>query len=196
MRGCTSIRIETLRHYAYYDSKNTVSTCSSNGRKLTAVFVDHSAAFDTVSHKFVDTVLQEMGTSNKVRSMIRAIYKTVLSFTTVKGADDKEVKSPSFPIRDTSLRRGVVQVQGDVTSSLLCFILALELLLRYHDDKKNKGISLTATLIHIPMAMQMILFCLNQTTPWTSRGYLVDSRQSPKTQETLMHVREHQDHEV
>ena len=28
------------------------------GEKLAAVFVDYSAAFDTVSHKFVDTDLQ------------------------------------------------------------------------------------------------------------------------------------------
>ena len=38
------------------------------GEKLATVFVDYSAAFDTVSHKFVDTALQEMGASNKVRS--------------------------------------------------------------------------------------------------------------------------------
>ena len=96
------------------------------GEKLAAVFVDYSAAFDTVSHKFVDTALQEMGASNKVRAMFRAIYKAASAFTTVKGVDGEEVKSPSFPIR-----RGVVQ--GDVTFPLF-FILALELLLRRHDD--------------------------------------------------------------
>ena len=110
------------------------------GEKLTAVFVDYSSTFDTVSHKFVDTTLQEMGASNKVRAMFRAIYNAALAFTTVKGADGQEVKSTSFPIR-----RGVVQ--GDVTSPLF-FIIALELLLRRHDAEKNKGVPLGATLIH------------------------------------------------
>ena len=72
--------------------------------------------------------------------MFRAIYNAVSTFTTVKGADCQEVKSPSFPIR-----RGVVQ--SDVTSPLF-FIIALELLLRRHDAEKNKGVPLGATLIH------------------------------------------------
>ena len=102
--------------------------------------LDYSAAFDTVSHKFVDTALQEMGASNKVRSMFRAIYNATAACTTVKGADGQEIKSHSFPIR-----RGVVQ--GDVTSPLF-FIIALELLLRRHDVEKEKGVPLGATLIH------------------------------------------------
>ena len=43
------------------------------------------------------------------------------------------------------IRRGVVQ--GDITSPLF-FILTLTLLLRRHDDEKDKGVSLGPTLIH------------------------------------------------
>ena len=38
-------------------------------------------------------------------------------------------------------------VQGDVTSPLF-FILALELLLRHHDNECGKGVALADTLIH------------------------------------------------
>ena len=72
--------------------------------------------------------------------MFRAIYNVAAEYTTIKGADGQEIKSPSFPIRHRV-------VQGDVTSPLF-FIIALELLLRRHDAEKGKGVPLDATLIH------------------------------------------------
>ena len=49
--------------------------------------------------------------------------------------DDKHVMSKSFPIR-----RGVVQ--GDITSPLY-FVLALQLILKRHDNVSGKGICLS-----------------------------------------------------
>ena len=169
------------------------------GEKLAAVFVDYSAAFDTVSHKFVDSALQEMGASNKVRSMFRAIYKAASAFTTVKGVDGKEVKSPSFPVR-----RGVVQ--GDVTSPLL-FILALELLLRRHDDEVEKGVPLAATLIHtlgyaddlalLELGNAIGLERLSRRLTKISVGSREDADMEISLKKTkAMHVQEHQDYEV
>ena len=169
------------------------------GERLAVVFVDYSAAFDTVSHKFVDSALHEMGASNKVRAMFRAIYQAASAFTTVAGADGKEIKSPSFPIR-----RGVVQ--GDITSPLF-FILALELLLRRHDDEKNKGVLLFESLIHtlgyaddialIEYGDSTGLERLSRRLSAISKGSKADADMQISLKKTKgMHIREHQDYEV
>ena len=44
------------------------------GRKIALVFIDYSAAFDTVSHKFLDTALKEAKASNKLRALFRVVY--------------------------------------------------------------------------------------------------------------------------
>ena len=101
------------------------------GETLYATFIDYSAAFDTVSHKFLDRALTEAGASNKSRALFRAIYNRASSVTKVASTDGSEVMSSPFPIR-----RGVVQ--GDITSPLY-FILALELILKRHDVATEKG---------------------------------------------------------
>ena len=112
------------------------------GKSLAVVFVDYSAAFYSVSHKFVDTALKEAGVSIKVRAIVLAIYKSASAFTSVKGADNKQVKCDSFQIS-----RGVLQ--GDVMSPLF-FILALEFILRSHDPAVHgQGVPLADALIRL-----------------------------------------------
>ena len=110
------------------------------GKRLAVVFIDYSAAFDSVSHKFIDKTLTDAGVSNKLRTMFRAVYQAATAFTTVQGTDHTTVLSDLFPIR-----RGVVQ--GDITSPLY-FILALEHILRLHDVRRDKGVMLGQTIIH------------------------------------------------
>ena len=81
------------------------------GKSLAKVYIDYSTAFDTVSHKFLDTTFQQTGASNKLRAMFRAIYNSASAFTTVKGGDNVNVKSDTFDIK-----RGVLQ--GDILSPL------------------------------------------------------------------------------
>ena len=102
------------------------------GEALYVTFIDYSAAFDSVSHKFLDRALKEAGASDKSRALFRAIYNRASAVTKVASTDGAEVLSDPFPIR-----RGVVQ--GDITSPLY-FILALELILRTHDADRNKGV--------------------------------------------------------
>lgn len=116
------------------------------GRSLAIVFVDYSAAFDSFSHKFIDKALQEAGgvpgASPKVRAIVRAIYKSVCAFTSVKGEDGKQVKCDKFQID-----RGVLQ--GDIISPLF-FILALESILRKHDPLvPGQGVPLADILIRL-----------------------------------------------
>ena len=108
------------------------------GEKIAIMFVDYSAAFDTVSHKFIDRALKDAGASNKVRAMFRAVYSAATAFATAPTTDGKKIKSPIFEIN-----RGVLQ--GDITSPIY-FILALELILRLH-DQRPEGVSLLGTII-------------------------------------------------
>ena len=110
------------------------------GESIAITFIDYSAAFDSVSHRFIDVALQEAGMTVKIRAMFRAIYKAASAYTTIPTADGKQVKSDSFDIA-----RGVVQ--GDITSPLY-FILALELILRRHDNIPGKGVPLAGTILH------------------------------------------------
>ena len=111
------------------------------GKQLAVVFIDYKAAFDSVSHKFIDIALEKAGVSTKARAMFRAIYKAAAAFTTASGTDGKSVRSDLFTIA-----RGVLQ--GDVTSPLF-FILALELILRRHDAAHpDTGVPIADILIH------------------------------------------------
>ena len=112
------------------------------GKSLSAVFIDYRAAFDSVSHKYVDTALKRAGASTKARAMFRAIYKAAAAFTEVSGTDGKKSRCDNFGIG-----RGVLQ--GDITSPLF-FIMALELIMRTHDaENPQKGVNLADTIIHI-----------------------------------------------
>lgn len=112
----------------------------SLGETITVTFIDYSTAFDSVSHHFLDTTLKDAGVPVKLRAMFRAVYRSASAYTTVATADGKKVKSDTFPIN-----RGVVQ--GDITSPLY-FILALELILRIHDQIEDKGVPLADVIIH------------------------------------------------
>ena len=112
------------------------------GKTLTAVFIDYRAAFDSVSHKYVDTALKRAGASTKARAMYRAIYKAAAAYTEVTDADNKKARCDNF-----NIDRGVLQ--GDITSPLF-FIMALELIMRCHDAARpDKGVSMADTIIHV-----------------------------------------------
>ena len=66
------------------------------GRKLSITYIDYSAVFDSVSHRFIDRALMEADVSNKTRAMFRAVYESASAYTTVKGSDNVTVKSEEF----------------------------------------------------------------------------------------------------
>ena len=110
------------------------------GECLAVTFIDYAAAFDSLSHKYIDRVLAEAHVPNKERAMFRATYSSASAFTKIRDANGKHAKSDVFPIR-----RGVLQ--GDITSPLF-FIMALEFILRTHDNRPDKGVSLLGTILH------------------------------------------------
>ena len=110
------------------------------GKDLYVTFIDYSAAFDSVSHKFLDRALKKAGASAKSRALFRAIYKAASATTRVDDVDGKTVTSAPFQVN-----RGVIQ--GDITSPLY-FILALELILRRHDAVAEKGTEFGGRNLH------------------------------------------------
>ena len=93
--------------------------------KLYVTYIDYSAAFDSISHKFFDRSLANAGASRKTRAIFRAIYAAAEGIARVRGLHGDKVYSASFKVR-----RGVIQ--GDIISPIF-FILAMEQLFRTHD---------------------------------------------------------------
>ena len=110
-------------------------------KPLVITFIDYTAAFDSVSHKFLDYALGEATAKPKTRAIFRSIYTSATTKTKVKDTQGKHVYSESFPVR-----RGVIQ--GDITSPLY-FIIALETILRAHDNIiGGKGVEFGGTNLH------------------------------------------------
>ena len=97
----------------------------AKGKSLYVTFIDYSAAFDSVSHKFLDDSLKRAGASRKTRAMFRAIYAAAQGTARVRGLNGDQVYSATFKVR-----RGVIQ--GDIISPIF-FILAMEQIFRVHD---------------------------------------------------------------
>ena len=108
------------------------------GRKIAITFIDYSAAFDSVSHRFIDVDLKKAKVSVKIRAMYRAVYPAASAYTTVPTADGKQVKFDTFAIR-----RGVVQ--GDITSPLYFILFSPGIDLAKFP---GKGVPLGAVLVH------------------------------------------------
>ena len=94
-------------------------------------FIDYSAAFDTISHKFMDETLANAGASRKSRAIFRAIYSAATGIARVRGIDGQTIFSEAFKVR-----RGVIQ--GDIISPVL-FILALDQIMK-KADKNSEGV--------------------------------------------------------
>ena len=107
-------------------------------KEYVVTFLDYRAAFDSVSHKFLDEALGEAGCSNKTRAIFRGIYQSASAVVRAKMPGD-ESEATSKPL---DVRRGVVQ--GDIFSPV-CFIIALECLMRRSD--KGGGVTVLGVLL-------------------------------------------------
>ena len=65
------------------------------GEDLVITYIDYTAAFDSVSHKFLDRSLKNAKASRKTRALFRAIYAAAEGIARVKGLDGKHIYSQS-----------------------------------------------------------------------------------------------------
>ena len=68
------------------------------GEQVFITFIDYFAAFDSVSHHYLDKVLGEAGATDKSRSITRAIYNVVSARTAVQGIDGEVIFSEVFSV--------------------------------------------------------------------------------------------------
>ena len=54
-------------------------------RKCVVTYIDFTAAFDTISHKFMNSTLAKAGASRKSRAIFRAIYAAAAGIARVNG---------------------------------------------------------------------------------------------------------------
>ena len=101
----------------------------ARNKKCVITYIDYSAAFDSVSHKFMDQTLANAGAKRKSRAIFRAIYQAATGIARVRGTEGQTVFSQAFEIR-----RGVIQ--GDIISPVL-FILALDQIMKTVDGKSE-----------------------------------------------------------
>ena len=94
-------------------------------------YIDYSAAFDSISHKFMDKTCANAKISAKTRSIFRSIYQAASGIARVRGTDKTHIFSRKF-----NIGRGVIQ--GDIVS-LVLFILALDQIMQLY-DKDVKGV--------------------------------------------------------
>jgi hypothetical protein len=102
-----------------------------NKTNCVVTYIDFAAAFDSVSHKYIDAALGKAGASRKTRAIFHTIYAAAQGVARVQGLDGEKVFSHTFDIF-----RGVIQ--GDIISPIF-FVLALDQLIQTRD--KGQGIS-------------------------------------------------------
>ena len=76
-------------------------------KEYVLTFLDYRAAFDSVSHKFLDEALREAGCSNKTRAIFRGIYLSTSAVVRAKmPGDESEVTSKPLDVRRWSYSVG------------------------------------------------------------------------------------------
>ena len=104
----------------------------SESKPAVVTFIDYTAAFDTVSHKFLDQALSSAGISTKLRRIVQAIFSAASGCVRItKPGGCQEISEPF------NISRGVLQ--GDIFSPV-AFITGLMHIFETHDIK-NAGVT-------------------------------------------------------
>ena len=107
--------------------KWTIDMLISESKPAVVTFIDYTAAFDTVSHKFLDQALSSAGISSKLRRIVQSIFLAATGCVRITKPDGCQETSEPF-----SISRGVLQ--GDIFSPV-AFITGLMHIFKVHDMK-------------------------------------------------------------
>ena len=105
--------------------KWTIEMLINESKPAVITFIDYTAAFDTVSHAFLDKALSSAGASLKLRRVIQTIYSAASGCVRIRTPGGQEEISPTF-----NIARGVLQ--GDIFSPV-AFITGLMHIFNTHD---------------------------------------------------------------
>ena len=134
-----------------------IETTIKKGERCVITFIDFIAAFDSVSHLFLDEAMGEaMGVSSsaiKCRAIFRAIYNNAQAKVKAMDFEDEKVYNEAFPIR-----RGVVQ--GDIFSPM-CFIITLTVIMKRHGKPVVNNSALGMIINSLEYADDATLFDIN-----------------------------------
>jgi len=106
--------------------KWTIEMLIQESKPAVITFIDYTAAFDTVSHVFLDKALCSAGMSVKLRRVIQTIFSAASGCVRISKPDGSQEMSDSFDIS-----RGVLQ--GDIFSPV-AFITGLMQIFKTHDS--------------------------------------------------------------
>ena len=95
------------------------------GKQAVAAFIDYRAAFDTISHRFLEESLTAAGIQPNIRRIAKSIYSEATWTVRLRLPSGENLCSEPFPVR-----RGVIQ--GDIFCPQ-CFTLGLGRISRLHD---------------------------------------------------------------
>ena len=76
-------------------------------KKCIVTYIDFAAAFDSVSHVFLDHALQKAKASRKTGALFREIYRAAQGAARVKGVDGQLTFSKTFEIEREVSYRGI-----------------------------------------------------------------------------------------
>ena len=80
-----------ITSYSYVCYMISSSKITNNACVIT--FIDYTAAFDSISHKFMDVTLAKAGASRKSRAIFRAIYSATTGSARVRSTDGEHIFS-------------------------------------------------------------------------------------------------------
>ena len=122
--GMTNIVVEQFIVFLY-SIRMMMDAVLRAGEQAVVTFIDYRAAFDTISHRFLDESMTAAGVQPKVRRIVKAIYAEATGMVRLRLPSGEALCSQPFAVR-----RGVIQ--GDIFSPQ-CFTLGLDRIFRLHD---------------------------------------------------------------
>ena len=69
------------------------------GKEAVDTFIDYRAAFDTISHRFLDESLAAAGVQPKIRRIVKAIYTEETGMVRLRLPSGETMCSEPFPVR-------------------------------------------------------------------------------------------------
>ena len=126
------------------------------------MYIDFTAAFDSISRQYLLKALHEYGVPLKYCRLVKAIYDSAKVRVRLQEPGGEKTYSPNI-----NVRRGVIQ--GDIPSPV-CSLVALDNLLNDHGILQTRAHKSQAHFTSQAWSMQTMRQCLTPTLPYHQKG--------------------------